>query len=91
MEKVMTDKMKGLFSQLTKKKKKKKKKKKTTLEGLHPSPDGCHSLQVGLDLEHSVPGVASSAKRSSVFSEATSMMEVWPWSSTLMLDMSKSG
>ena len=52
----MTDKIKGLFSQLTKKKKKRK--KATTLEDLHPSlarVDRYHPLQVGLDLEHFAP------------------------------------
>ena len=50
----MTNKIKGLFSQLTKKKKKK------TLEGLHPSSarvDEYHPLQVGLDFEHFAPGL----------------------------------
>ena len=49
--KVMTDKIKGFFSQLT------KKKRTTTPELLHPFLDGHHQLQVGLDLEHSVLGL----------------------------------
>ena len=51
----MTNKIKGLFSQLTK-----NKKKKPTLEGLHPSSarvDEYHPLQVGLDFEHFAPGL----------------------------------